>query len=68
MMDDRIHFLEEPVGIVEVWREYTSDRSFSPNIWNGGYLAAFAAVDNLSIVTFDLGFRSYRDVGAVLLE
>ncbi len=35
---------------------------------NDAYLAAFAVTENLTVVTFDGGFKQYVDSGYILLE
>ncbi len=57
--DERVYFMKEPLGIENAWRPLTSKQAYSHRVWNDAYLAAFAQVANLEIVTFDRGFRDY---------
>lgn len=67
MADQRIYFGLEPSGIEPFWRDYTFRRTFSPKVWNDGYLAAFARAAGYHLVTFDQGFSQFADLdGAVL--
>jgi toxin-antitoxin system PIN domain toxin len=52
----RIAFVVEPQGIEIAWRNYTHGRLFTPKLWNDAYLAAFAQIGGLEVVTFDRGF------------
>ena len=56
--DDRIALLAEPEAIEPEFRRFSALRSSSPKLWADAYLAAFAAVAGLKLVTFDRGFRS----------
>lgn len=47
--------LEEPPGIEAPWRAQTSLAVFTPKVWNDAYLAAFAALHGLEILTLDKG-------------
>ncbi len=68
MADSRVHMLEESADIEVIWRRYTRGRTFSPKVWNDAYLTAFAITENLTVVTFDGGFKQYGDSGCILLE
>jgi toxin-antitoxin system PIN domain toxin len=67
LRDPRIGLLPEPEDLTTRWRSYTSRKSFSPRIWNDGYLAAFASAANLRLVTFDLGLRQYPNLNPLIL-
>jgi uncharacterized protein len=56
----RVGFAPEPAGLEPRWRELTSLPRHSPNVWSDAYLAAFADVGALELVTFDSGFAQYR--------
>lgn len=56
--DDRIALLVEPETIEPAFRRFSALRSSSPKVWADAYLAAFAAVAGLKLVTFDRGLRS----------
>lgn len=57
--DERVYFVGEPLGLEKAWRLLTKKRRYSHGVWNDAYLAAFAQIANLEIVTFDRGFREY---------
>jgi toxin-antitoxin system PIN domain toxin len=56
--DDRIALLAEPEAIEPEFRRFSGRRSSSPKVWADAYLAAFAAVAGLKLVTFHRGLRS----------
>lgn len=66
--DPRISFADEPPNLEARWRDFTQRRSFSPQVWNDAYLAAFAAVAQWEVVTFDRGFSQYAGVRLTLLS
>ncbi|MGA6981636.1 MAG: TA system VapC family ribonuclease toxin [Candidatus Sulfotelmatobacter sp.] len=51
--DSRVFFLEEPANIEEEFRALSGQHSASPKTWSDSYLAAFASVSDLRLVTFD---------------
>jgi toxin-antitoxin system PIN domain toxin len=65
--DPRIAFAEEPQDIETRWREYTQRRSFSPKVWSDAYLAAFARAAGFELVSFDQGFKQYRNLRHITL-
>ena len=54
--DGRVVFFHEPSGIESEWRRLTQSNSASANNWNDAYLAAFASIRGLKVVSFDRGF------------
>ena len=60
LSDPRVSFADEPPGLEQPWRTLTQSQSFSPQVWNDAYLAAFAQAGNLNLVTFDQAFAQYR--------
>ena len=66
--DERSCFLTEAPGVEEEWRSLTGDAAFSAKIWNDAFLAAFAKMGGLHLVTFDRGFRRYPGLKLRLLE
>jgi uncharacterized protein len=68
LVDPRISFAGEPPGVELLWRGYTQHGSFSPNLWNDAYLAAFARAAGYELVTFDKGFSRYTDVKCTILS
>jgi toxin-antitoxin system PIN domain toxin len=63
--DRRVAMLEEPAALERRFRALTSSRRASPKAWGDAYLAAFADAAQLTLVTFDRGFRG--NVGSLLL-
>jgi toxin-antitoxin system PIN domain toxin len=56
--DNRVTFLQEPVGIDAIFRAGTSSRDVSPKVWADAYLIAFAAQAGGRVITFDRGLAS----------
>jgi len=65
--DPRIAFLDEPIGLEQVFRDYSRRRTPAPKEWADSYLLAFAAVSGLRLVTFDQAFLG-RAKNALLLN
>ena len=55
--DPRIEFVDEPPQIETPFRAFTRLRHPATKDWADSYLAAFATVDQLTLVTFDRGLR-----------
>lgn len=64
--DDRVEFLEEPGGFDTQFRALTQSAQASPKDWADSYLAAFAHVSRLTMVTFDRAFQN-KAKGLLLL-
>ena len=64
--DDRIRFMDEPRQIEIAFRRNTDRQEASPKHWADAYLAAFAEVAALDLVTFDQALAG-RTRGAILL-
>lgn len=56
--DDRVEFLDEPAGLEGHFRALTRSPQASPKDWADSYLAAFARVARLTVVTFDRAFQT----------
>ena len=56
--DGRVEFVEEPADLESMFRRLTRRRHPAPKDWADAYLAAFAAASELTLVSFDRGFRS----------
>lgn len=63
----RVEWAAEPVGLEAGWRGFSSRASASVQRWTDDYLAAFALVRSLRMVTFDAGFKSYPALTVELL-
>jgi toxin-antitoxin system PIN domain toxin len=68
LADPRVAFIEEPVDIETRFRTLTRRRQPATKDWADSYLAAFAAVAQLTLVTFDQGLRSKAKSTIVLGE
>jgi uncharacterized protein len=55
--DSRIDFLEEPPNLESAFRRLTRQRRPNPKNWADAYLAAFATVSGMQLVTFDRGLQ-----------
>lgn len=62
-----ITFADEPSGIEQIWRSLTQHSAFSPKVWNDAYLAAFAQLAGLELITFDRGFTQYPSIRVTML-
>ena len=58
LADERVEFLDEPAGLETPFRALTGSPHASPKDWADSYLAAFAQVSCLTVVTFDHAFQS----------
>jgi predicted nucleic acid-binding protein len=68
LRDPRVVFAEEPEDIETAWRSFTQGQAFSTNVWSDAYLAAFAQIADLQIVTFDRGFAKFKNVKQKMLS
>ncbi len=65
--DPRVTFLHEPSGIEDEWRQLTQSGSTSTNTWTDAYLAAFALIRGLKVVSFDGDFEELLRTNAIIL-
>ncbi len=66
--DERIVLLHEPEGLDAKLKMLVVSRATTPNLWTDAYLAAFARVAALKLVSFDRGFSKFAGLDFVLLE
>jgi toxin-antitoxin system PIN domain toxin len=66
--DDRVVFLDEPHGLDARFRSRTRRRHAAPQAWADAYLAAFAEASEITLVTFDRGFRGQLAVAVIEVE
>jgi len=67
--DERFRFVpDEPRGLDAAFERFTSGREYSPRLWTDAYLAAFADAGQLTLVTFDHGFRGFPGLACDVLE
>jgi toxin-antitoxin system PIN domain toxin len=64
--DERVAFLPEPQGLEREFQSRSRLSSRSSKIWADAYLAAFALVAGLELVTFDRALKSLGDFVIVL--
>jgi predicted nucleic acid-binding protein len=65
--DSRVSFADEPPDLERRFRALTHLRQAATKSWADSYLAAFADASQLTLVTFDRGFRG-KTKPLVLLE
>ena len=67
--DERIEFLREPETpeFETVFQEFSSTGRQSPKLWADAYLAAFAKVSGLTVVTFDRAFHAMASPSSTVL-
>lgn len=58
--------LEEPSGLESRWLELARLPSASPKVWMDAYLAAFAILHGMVLVTLDRDFRNFEKLGLKL--
>jgi toxin-antitoxin system PIN domain toxin len=63
-----IAFAREPASIEALWRNFTANRSVGHSFWTDAYLAAFAETAGLTLVTFDQGFKKYKNTPLKILS
>jgi toxin-antitoxin system PIN domain toxin len=56
--DPRVLFVDEPRGMEPSFRSMSQLQRPAPKDWADSYLAAFAMVSEMTLVTFDQGFRT----------
>jgi predicted nucleic acid-binding protein len=66
--DERIVLLHEPDRLDETLRDLVVSCATTPNLWTDAYLASFASVACLKLVSFDRGFSKFRGLDFLLLE
>ena len=68
LLDPRIGHAAEPDDLESLWRQWTKLNTFSHNVWNDAYLAAFSVAGNYELVTFDKGFSQYKNLRYTILS
>ena len=59
LADDRVRVFPELPVLDDLFRTHSSLRQSSPKIWVDAYLAAHAAANAATLVTFDQAFTKY---------
>jgi toxin-antitoxin system PIN domain toxin len=62
-----VGFASEPTGIEIAMQKYTRGAQFRQADWTDTYLAAFAQLAGLRMVSFDKGFARYSDLPQLVL-
>jgi toxin-antitoxin system PIN domain toxin len=65
--DPRVTFADEPANLEALWRSFTHNSLFAPNMWTDAYLAAFAVASGFEAVTFDKAFTQYPGLAVTVL-
>lgn len=65
--DPRIIFANEPANLQPVWEELMILPGVGASSWTDAYLAAFARERRYQLVTFDKGFKRWRDLDSSIL-
>ncbi len=65
--DERIVLLHEPEGLDAMLKMLVTTCAATPNPWTDAYLAAFARVAGLKLVSFDRGFSKFAGLDFLLL-
>lgn len=65
--DARVRFFPEWPALDGLLKDYSDIPQAASNIWGDAYLAAYASVNEATLVTFDKGFSRYP-VKTLLLE
>jgi toxin-antitoxin system PIN domain toxin len=68
LQDGRVRFQSEPENLERLWLEQASIDTKSPLIWIDAYLASFARLLGMRLVTFDRGFSRYEGLDLLLLR
>jgi toxin-antitoxin system PIN domain toxin len=58
---------EEPAGTLALWRRLASRDTASPKVWMDAYLAAFAIIGGLRLISLDHDFKSFEAQGLALV-
>jgi uncharacterized protein len=65
--DERIVLLHEPDGLDATLKKFVARCATTPNLWTDAYLAAFANVAGLKLISFDRGFSKFTNLDFLLL-
>ena len=68
LMDERFAFTPEPENLDINLRTMIEGREPTPSLWSDAYLAAFAFSEDLTVVTFDRGMKSFPHAEVMWLQ
>jgi uncharacterized protein len=60
LADSRVRLFPELPALDDLFRKFAGTRHASPKVWTDAYLAAFAASNDATLITFDGSFTSYK--------
>ncbi len=66
--DSRVCFLPEWPALDGLFKSYSDVPQSATNVWGDAYLAAYAAVNEATLVTFDKGFAKYPVRSLILIN
>ena len=66
LAEPSVAFRDEPDGIATRWHQLARRRTSSPKVWMDAYLAAFAILAGLTLITLDADFKQYEVAGLKL--
>lgn len=66
--DERVVLLHEPDGLDVMLKALAAPCATTPNLWTDAYLAAFAVLAQLRLVSFDRGFQKFTGLDFQLLS
>jgi toxin-antitoxin system PIN domain toxin len=66
--DERCLFQSEKEAVETLWRKFTQSSVPATKGWTDAYLAAFAQVHGLRLVTFDDGFKRFSGLHCLALS
>jgi uncharacterized protein len=67
LTDERVEFWQEPLGLDEWLPRLLRYPGPTPSLVADAYLAAFAITRRVAVVTFDAGFRQFKELSLELL-
>jgi predicted nucleic acid-binding protein len=59
LADERVRFLPEWPALDGLFKTYSNVNQAAANLWGDAYLAAYAAMNGATVVTFDKGLARY---------
>ncbi len=65
--DRRVIYVSEPENLQATWKLLTQSSMAGANLWTDAYLAAFATLQGMTLVSFDRGFRNQHNLDCVVL-
>ena len=63
-----VYFVEEPQGIEPNLKTLTVGAKAARDFWTDAYIAALAKSTGMRLVSFDSGFKRFKDLDCLILE